>query len=317
MKILHLMLDPIMWQPAQFHIQNLHYLEGGMGIETLCDYASVDGLNVNQYGECDIIHIHGWPIYQNAPSFLRNFKQILLTKSKIIISMYNYSPLCSRATMENNDKECDPDACSEELCIKTRNIRDIIQDINIFVYSNNSYNIYKKYGFKNIHKMPICCYGNIAQYVKPSYNELINKRIAFFDFGSDLSVELESIYTMKKMGEDSLKIYPIRTLLHPFEVNYSFIPMFWKCAMPTTMGVSFRTGAPVVLVGNGYGNDYHELSPYIHNLGLDWKDKILDLFNLEQTEKERNEVSYSFWKNYGPDVLKAWYSSAYQYINIE
>jgi hypothetical protein len=176
--------------------------------------------------------------------------------------------------------------------------------------------IFTQWGFSKIHKAPMCFYPYADSFVKPSFNPHSQFKLALLHPGAPF-YEDEDIISQIYNKNKNIIYLNINNVYNDYEANYSFSSYSWKTSFPFEIGYSLSKGIIPIYYSQYDINDYDKIKN-IHRVS---KNNILN--NIEQIvliktlEKDRNEMAYDFWFNYGPEYCMAHMQTIYDGILCE
>jgi hypothetical protein len=308
MKIVHVPYVDVMYTPFNIHLNNMINIEKEMGI--INSSVLLQRCLSDDFPNCDILHIHGFPTFEKSLSMLNLIKTAIIKNIKIVISLYNYSILCKNATFTANEKICNNN-CNQ--CSIIRETLNFLQKIPIFTYSNFSTKLLKENGFGRVFKMPIVYWNSTYDYIKKDFDESSRKKIGFFLV--DKYFDKEYYIKMQLQNEfEDIHFYDIDHE-EKFSVNYILCPYSWPTSFPYEIGCALNEGTPVITDKNFISDEYSELNDAILKFDiLNEKESVYKQMCLTLPIEKRHDLAYRFWSNYGPDHCIAYYHSIYQTI---
>lgn len=306
LKIGHVPCTAMMYDIFDCHMLNLSNLESMYGFSTQI-LPSVSYFSFDMISDLDIIHIHGIPHIDESIQFLTFIKNLYLMNKKFVISVYNYSLLCERFILQNEDRfECTN--CSNEKCLKIKELYDFIKDIDLFVYSENIKNRLIQNGYKNVYKLPICQYWDSTDFVFKT-NEYDLNSCGYFEYPELFEKENNSIKEIKNENKYNYKQLNYYDKINTGKVllNYQ-----WDCPFPYDISYCLSNGNTIIINDYIKFDEYSIINKYINY--IQDGSYLYNLINKEISIDNLKLISYEYWKNFGPHYCISYYDSYYRKI---
>jgi hypothetical protein len=308
LRIAHIPFSGLMYAPFNKHMINMSNLENMYGI-TSTVLPSVTYFSENNIpSDFDILHIHGFPNIKNIINYLEFIKLLYLNNKKFVISVHNYSPICNRAILQDeNRKDCMFYNCDVEECNTLREISKIIKNIPIFVYNSNIKSIFDRLNFIKVKQIPICYEWTTDKFeFKEIPEESVNlcgyfNNINFFEFEN---IKIKSIVNKFK----DIKFYPIDCDT-VFSLGHCLVLYDWNCSFPYEIGMCLSQGTSVYLNDKFKYTDFNDMKDAIYYNNFDSIDN--NFLKLKDKDNIRY-IAYEFWKNHGPHKCISFYDSYYR-----
>jgi len=286
------------------HIINIVNLENAMGYQSQWEQTSTSFIEEGRI-DCDLVHIHGFPIAEYAIKLMTLIKNMALNKIKFVISMYDYSAICRTSILRSS---CNPSSCVNADCIRSQEVFSFIKSNTIFVYSEASRDIFIKNGFSHVIFQPINYYGDLEKFPSPEYDEDVTERIGIFNINP--LFDRENSFYKKFKKESGLRIYDL-DYFSKFETNFVLDYKKWPSSFPIEMGYSLAMGVPVIADKEFPVKEYECLGVNYFDLDVNQSDAV-ELMRKQYSYDYHKNIAYNFWKNHGPDKCVAWYDSTYR-----
>ena len=303
MKILHIPISLSgIWEPARLHFENLLTIENHMqGINNyIFGSAESDLEHLLKNKKFDIINFHGWPLFNKSTKYLETVKLALLSKAKVVFSMFTYQIFCQNGLLKDNEVECDVFSCKNRLCQNAIANFNFVKNFDILVYSNAAKDIVTNCGFSKVHKAPMCFYSHTDSFIKPSFNPHSQFKLALLYPGAPFYEDEDIMNQVFDKNKDIIYL-KIKNIYNNYDSNYSFSSYSWKTSFPFEIGYSLSKGIIPIYFSQYDINDYEGVQNIYRINKNDLLGSIERIVLTETSEKNRNDMAYNFWLNNGPE----------------
>lgn len=307
LNIAHLPYTGVMYDIFNKHMIDMSNLESMYGINSYI-LPSVSYFSKNIPEGYDIIHIHGVPHIDDSLQFLNFIRNLYINNQKFVISVYNYSLLCERFILQDEDRTQCFD-CKNEKCLNSRQIYSFLKDVNIFVYSDNIKEFLISNGFSNIYKLPISQEFKSFDF---KFNENEYQDIdscGYFKYPQLFDKENKYINNIINKYD-----YKYKELNYDNNINTgkSLLSYNWNCTFPYDISYCLSYGNSIILNNEYKFNEYENINKYINY--FDFSSDLTNILDKKVIIDEIKLVSYEYWKNFGPHYCISYYDSYYRKI---
>lgn len=319
MKILHIPISLSgMWEPARLHFENLLTIENHMPniSNHIFGSAESDLKYLLKDKKFDIINFHGWPLFNRSTKYLETVKLALLSRAKVIFSMFTYQIFCQNGLLKDNNNECNINLCKNRLCQSAIENFNFVKNFDILVYSDIARDIFAEWGFLKIHKAPMCFYPYADSFIKPVLNQNSQFRLALLRPGAPFYEDEDIINQIYNKNKNIIYL-DINNIYNNYESNYSFSSYSWKTSFPFQIGHSLSKGVIPIYYSQYDINDFNKIKWIKRVNKNNLLSSVEQIVLMETSMEERNEMAYNFWFNYGPEYCIAHMQTIYDGILCE